>query len=390
MASRKRTILLWSLASALLLLVVVKFYVADVYPVESESMRPTIFGGTAPGAEERTTEWVLVEYERAPPVERFDLVVLKPGDGGSPLVKRVGGLPGERILISGGDLVVEGARLSEDAERPDPIVVFDDRVLDVGQYFQFKEGVWTHAGSEWRVDAGAVPRDSEGGMMLFHKPLLDDYLDPSGRRVTGLAEANDALLQCEALLEPGFEAATARLRLKLVEEGDTFQATIEPDGLGGFVGRITRRNPDEPFALLWQGAVPFTAGEWQRLLFANVDNHLSLEVGRSFRASVTYEANRPLRNALGARTLGPRVGFGAEGCRARFRAVDVLRDLYYTASGEHAVTSILSLGPDEYFLLGDNSSRSKDSRHFGPVRAADIVGRPVAVVWPLARFRWLR
>lgn len=389
MARRKRTILLWSLAAALIMLVVVKFYVADVYPVESESMRPTIFGGRAPGSEETYTEWVLVEYEHAPKLDRFDLVVVKPEDGGSPLVKRVGGLPGERILVSGGDLAIEESRLPADSPRPEPIVVFDDRLLDVGLYFQFKEELWTHAGSEWQVDARAVARDSENGMMLFHKPLLDDYLDPVGQRVTGLVDVNDGIVECEVLLEPGF-AADARLRLKLVEEGDTFQATIEPDGRGGFSGRITRRNPDEPFALLWQGAVPFTAGEWQRFFFANVDNHLSLEVGRSFRAQVTYEANRPLRNALGARTLGPRVGFGAEGCGARFRAVVLLRDLYYTGSGEHAVTSMLSLGPDEYFLLGDNSSRSKDSRHFGPVRAADIVGRPVAVIWPLSRFRWLR
>ena len=390
MADRKRTILLWSLAGALVLVVAVKFYVADVYPVESESMRPTIFGGTAPGGTEPFTEWVLVEYDRAPEVERFDLVVWKPPEGGNPVVKRVGGLPGERILVSGGDLLVEGRRLAPDAQRPGPIVVFDDHVLDVGRYFQFKEGAWMREGGEWAVDARDVRRDSEAGMMLFHKPLLDDYLDPSGERVTGLVDVNDGILECEALLETPLDPTTARLRLKLVEEGDTFQATLEPDASGGFVGRITRRSPDVPFELLWEGAVPFAAGAWQRVLFANVDNALTLEVGGDFRATVLYEANRPLLHALGARSLGPRAGFGAEGCRARFRSIAILRDLYLTASGEHAVTAMLSLGPDEYFLLGDNSSRSKDSRHFGPVRAADIVGRPVAVVWPLSRFRWLR
>ena len=31
-------------------------------------------------------------------------------------------------------------------------------------------------------------------------------------------------------------------------------------------------------------------------------------------------------------------------------------------------------GDDEYFLIGDNSAQSTDSRRFGPVRATDIIG----------------
>lgn len=33
------------------------------------------------------------------------------------------------------------------------------------------------------------------------------------------------------------------------------------------------------------------------------------------------------------------------------------------------------LGPDEWFVLGDNASESTDSRQLGPVRTADIVGK---------------
>jgi hypothetical protein len=91
------------------------------------------------------------------------------------------------------------------------------------------------------------------------------------------------------------------------------------------------------------------------------------------------------------------VSFGVEAGRARFRAVRILRDFYYTDDGSFAVGSHpedqnppapVSLGPDDYFLLGDNSAASTDSRHFGPVKAAQILGRPVAVIWP--RPRWLR
>ena len=81
----------------------------------------------------------------------------------------------------------------------------------------------------------------------------------------------------------------------------------------------------------------------------------------------------------------------------------VLRDLYYTEKtspfrpGDDPAhpadrpepSGRVSLGPERYYVLGDNSSHSTDSRDFGPVETSEIVGRPVAVVWPLSRVRGL-
>ena len=43
----------------------------------------------------------------------------------------------------------------------------------------------------------------------------------------------------------------------------------------------------------------------------------------------------------------------------------------------------IKLGPKQYFVLGDNRQNSDDSRFFGYVPRANIVGKAEFVFWPL-------
>ena len=54
-------------------------------------------------------------------------------------------------------------------------------------------------------------------------------------------------------------------------------------------------------------------------------------------------------------------------------------------SGDNDVT----LGPDEYYVLGDNRTASLDSRRIGPVQRKDIVGRVLLRGWPIGRISYL-
>jgi signal peptidase I len=44
---------------------------------------------------------------------------------------------------------------------------------------------------------------------------------------------------------------------------------------------------------------------------------------------------------------------------------------------------------NDYYVMGDNRTDSEDSRFFGPISKSSIVGRAVAVVWPLSQARGL-
>ena len=48
----------------------------------------------------------------------------------------------------------------------------------------------------------------------------------------------------------------------------------------------------------------------------------------------------------------------------------------------------ITLGEDEYFVLGDNRQVSKDSREpeVGPVKKENIAGHVILRIWPLNTF----
>jgi signal peptidase I len=49
----------------------------------------------------------------------------------------------------------------------------------------------------------------------------------------------------------------------------------------------------------------------------------------------------------------------------------------------------VTVGPGQYFMMGDNRCDSFDSRRFGAISQSAIVGRAFAIIWPMKHVRWL-
>lgn len=54
-----------------------------------------------------------------------------------------------------------------------------------------------------------------------------------------------------------------------------------------------------------------------------------------------------------------------------------------TLPGAFTENGAITLGPDEYFVCGDNRMHSSDSRTWGPIHKSDLVGRAFVRYWPL-------
>lgn len=366
------------LLGAALGVLLLRTFVGNLYRVDSGSMQPTLYGDRVDG------ERVLVLYGGAP-FERFELVVLRRPGEQVPAVKRVVGLPGEGVQVSGGDLFVGGERLPPEAPRPRPVLLFDDQRHAFGDYFYRDEGdpgPWTEAAGILRLDLSALP-DAQS-RWHYHKDLNDGFLDREGKRVSGKRQVRDGILSLR--VRP--HGTGGRVLLELSEQGDRFRVSL-PVGSGEAL--LERLHPSGRAELLANAPFALEGARPALLRFENVDNHLLLAVDGEPVLSFNYGENRPHPDLPAGRSPLPRLSFGGDqGLTASFDRVRVLRDLHWISLGEHGVDRPLSLAQGEYFVLGDHSAESEDGRTWGPVTEGDLLGRPWAVLWPFQRARRLR
>lgn len=384
MRSRRKLLILFVVLGGAFLFARLFFF--GVYLVDSRSMEPTIHGDPESG------ERVLVRYGAERP-ERFDLVVVRlPGEP-VPRVKRVGGLPGEAVRIEEGDLYVEGEHLSGDLPRPEPVTVFDAR-LALEDYFQSSadEGIvgWRRIADGWRHD-GAPERPI--ARLEYARRMADHYLAASGAFVEGATEVGD--LWIGAALD--LEQPTSRALLAVATQGDRFIGWIGADSGGvrrvrllsyPIPGPEVEASDSELLGELELAVEPGTH-EW---VVGRVDGRV--ELWFDGRRVLDQRFGAPRRHPLDlfgeGRSHGPRAWVEVGGGGVALGGLRLWRDLHYTSRGELAVREEFQLGPDELFLLGDNSAASRDSRDFGPIPLDDVIGRPLRVVRPLGSARPLK
>ncbi len=67
-----------------------------------------------------------------------------------------------------------------------------------------------------------------------------------------------------------------------------------------------------------------------------------------------------------------------------------INKIYYYNRGEYNGLEPIKVPKDCYFVLGDNSGSSKDSRYWGFLNDKYLIGKAVIVYWPPGRIRLLK
>ena len=69
----------------------------------------------------------------------------------------------------------------------------------------------------------------------------------------------------------------------------------------------------------------------------------------------------------------------------------IFNKVYYYNRGDYALEGKkITVPKNNYFVLGDNSASSKDSRYWGFVPSHSILGKALIIYWPLIRIRIIK
>ena len=81
---------------------------------------------------------------------------------------------------------------------------------------------------------------------------------------------------------------------------------------------------------------------------------------------------------------------GSQGATIAFRHIKLYRDIYYRPGDRRASAERFQLGEGEYFMLGDNSANSDDSRSWQipAVPERNFLGKPFLLHQPSRPSQW--
>lgn len=309
--------------------------------------------------------------------KRWEVAVFRcPSDPLKPYVKRVIGMPNEAVFIEDGDILIDGelSRKTPAEARACMIPVWDFDHAPKPDGWRDRLALDGAA----KLEAGRIAFDGDTSCEYRNwsfesrkeEPLSDQLTYNNPGSGGGAANIHDLLLEWSLRVDkPGGVFALELTdgadgiglflhlqadvtRVELVQRNRLLRSCLRPAIKPGECVRLSLAFVDRRASATWNGTELFTPFDFPRV----VDRP---GIERPFRISTQ--------------------GFHGEATR-----LALFRDVHYRSSGDHGVRKPYELGAREYFMLGDNSINSDDSRSWGipAVPEANFQGKPFLLHQP--------
>jgi signal peptidase I len=347
--------------------------------------------------------------------KRWDVVVFKnPTDPTVNYIKRLVGLPGEKVEIIDGDVYINGQIARKPPKVQDELwmPIYNNDYQPVKPFLEsFNGHTWKQpftmdSDSQWKIDSSNPTQftlDSAAdsvSTIVYDSSLGNDfrtaYAYDDVRTYPQMPICSDLMVRFYCTTTAG----SGSIGVALGKYRTDYSAWVD------FTGKmvITKRTKDgETEELAHKSIAPQENKKPALTLvkFANVDHQLIFEYGSE---KLTFNLGTGLLAAGQiAENTEPRVKIFGAG-KVNLSHVAIFRDIHYTAA--QAVENGLSratrenplqLVKDEFFMLGDNSPNSEDGRWWKdqgkankgllPYRAGIVprdylVGKALFVYWP--------
>ncbi len=295
-------------------------------------------------------------------------------------IKRLIGLPGEKLQIVNGDIYINDKiqRKPESVQNALWLPVYNSHFLPKEEDFP----TWVTGGGAWKINGDSLTLDnmsqnaSGASLATFGRSITDQngYNNRSGS-----TEMGDIKISFDVTPAKGSQS----LELILEKNSDTFTAVI-PAGDTNAKGLLMRNE-----AVVSEKDFCIQTGQTHRIEYSNVDRVVSLSIDNNKVFVFDYDdgkvpAPRPFDTS--------KVRFGGTRVNATFENIRIFHDIYYTNLGGDTwgTAKPAQLGEKDYFMLGDNSRNSNDSRVWKFVPEKNIVGKAFFVFWPLNTMKFIR
>lgn len=306
-------------------------------------------------------------------------------------IKRCIGLPNEELHLEGGDVYVDGqiARKPPDIQERMWMHVFDSRFMPRREAtrvwdYRGRDQLWRPGNLEGSLELRALGADRPV-MAAFGRRIVDGYAynaSPDAPLSSEKHEVGDCRICTRVKPLERRRSGEASVVLRIAEGGDQFTLSLPVGGGGDAVLKhgtgVIKKVPVRPLQ----------PGQTVRVALENYDDRVVAKLrGETI---ITHEYRGGSRLYAGRNS----VQFGGFGSRLLFRRVLIQRDIHYFDRNEFGrAPRIYDLGPDQYFMLGDNCPHSSDSRYWNSpepfVPERNIIGEAFFVFWPIHEFRLL-